>query len=115
MSDTPGLPPVTPTPIDGAVAFLESLRDGRIDRDEFIEAGDASIDTGPFEVVERAAWGLLYDAGAAIASRIDLGKVRLFSKRTPAELRADADEAEAEGNLDKAERLRARADRREEG
>lgn len=107
MSDIP----VKITPADGLIALIGGLRDGTFTREDFIAAGDASIDTGAFEPIEEAAWGAAYDLIAPLVDRIDLPKLGLFHKRTPAELRADADEAEAAGKTGKAERLREKADR----
>ena len=105
--------PVKITPVEGLIALFSGLRDGSFGREDFIAVADASVDSGVLEPFEEAAWGAAYDALVPLIKRVDLDKIRLFERRTPEELRADADVADAEGKPGKASRLRARAARRE--
>lgn len=105
--------PIEIAPVEGLVALIRGIQDGTLSRDEFIEAADAAVETGALEPFEEAGWGAVYDLFAPMVGRIHIPKVQLFSKRTPAELREDADEAAAAGKTKKAERLRRIADSRE--
>lgn len=96
---------------DGLEDLLAAVRDGKISAEEarvlivdtLAEAIDAAVPTGPLDSYDD---GLIYQG---VGKAYDL--VASLLRRDPAKLRARAEEAEARGKAERAQRLRDAAAR----
>lgn len=85
--------------LDGLVTFLEAVKDGVLSPEEIAKAIDDAVDTGPLDSLDDSVISLV------------VGQLASLLERDPVKMRERADRLEAEGKVERAERIRERADR----
>jgi hypothetical protein len=83
----------------GLTVFLTAVLDGELTESEIAAAIDAAVDTGPLDPLDDSVISLVVTQLAGLLLR------------EPAKMRERADRLEEEGKLERAEKLRARADK----